>query len=272
METKELPKTGDVKVFFRKIRRYKFLLYILALLFLVFLLPRSGQILSKIDLFNVKQISIQTVKGDVPKNISESKLTDIASVYIGQNYFVFQSEGLRKDLIDKSAFIKEAIISKQFPSSITVEVVQREPFLIAHVDKQSCVLLDASAYTLVFVPESEDENCSGLKKEYSVPTLILNDSKVVFKENEQSSFYVSEDIWKIAKVLSEYGYQVSQLSLNDQVLIVTVNDKRTVTFSLNQSVDTQLERFIAVVGQIQLDDLDFRSLDLRYKRPVLKRK
>jgi cell division septal protein FtsQ len=179
---------------------------------------------------------------------------------------------LTKDLVAGSPIIKEAIVSKQFPNTISVDIVEREPFLITAIDEQSCVLLDAAAFTLHVSMYSEDENCAGMAQRYLVPVLAVEDSKLAFKENEQSSFYTVEDIWRVTKVLNEYGYQLVSLKLADQILTVTVNDRRTLTFSLNQSIDTQLERFIAVVGQIELEDLDFRSLDLRYKRPVLKRK
>jgi cell division septal protein FtsQ len=269
---RELPKQGGIKVFFRRIQRYSFIFYILLILAFVFLLPRSEAILTKIDFLNVKKISVQTVKGEKPEYIDDDKVSEILGGYIGQNYFTFESDSLTKDLVAGSAFIKESIVSKQFPNSIVVDIVEREPFLITAIDEQSCVLLDAAAFTLHLSAYSEDENCSSLAQEYSVPVLAVEDSKLAFKENEQSSFYTVEDIWEITKVLNEYGYQVVSMKLADQILTVTVNDKRTITFSLNQSVDTQLERFIAVVGQIELDNLDFRSLDLRYKRPVLKRK
>jgi hypothetical protein len=51
---------------------------------------------------------------------------------------------------------------------------------------------------------------------------------------------------------------------------VDLNSGQSFSFSMSEDIDTQLERFIAVANKIKSDNLEFKSIDLRFERPVLK--
>ncbi len=264
-EPKPLSKE-KIRIFLRKIGKYRKIFSLILILIFIFSLPLLPQILFRITIFNIDSVKIVDSNGKELKYVSEEQISQFSESILGKNYFTLKTEDIKSDIVKFNPFVKSSIVSKEFPNGIVINVLEREPLLTLNISDERCVILDSEGYTL---QEIEQEDCMETLDIKTVP-LTLADSKVVFKQGEQSTFYLVKDILKVIKVFEEYKIETVSFKIVDDILTVNISSKRAVFISLNQSIDLQLQRFISIANQIITDDMKFKTLDLRYNRPVLK--
>jgi hypothetical protein len=87
-------------------------------------------------------------------------------------------------------------------------------------------------------------------------------------ESERKLIYFNE-ISKVQKVLSEFGYFIIKIDIDNGVAEFTDEEGKVFIFDFSNNLDTQLARMYAVGGKINEDLMKFSRLDLRFKRPVM---
>ena len=87
---------------------------------------------------------------------------------------------------------------------------------------------------------------------------ILADGELIF----------GNEVDEVLKVLDEFGYTTKSLSFDKSVLEITDGDK-TITLEINDEYQEQLSRMYLVLEKVNIEGLDYKSLDLRFERPVM---
>jgi cell division septal protein FtsQ len=232
-------------------QRFKFLKYLI--IFFVFY-----ALLFYTPFFLIKNIEINEVK-----YIDEDALVYDFEALLGENFFLVDLTPSRLDAISKYAFIDNIYTEKLFPNTVIVHVREKEPFAVVSND-QGCFLLDREGFVLL------ESDCAFLKSNYSVKEVVGSDlNNIDFAVNAQSNFYNIEKIFKVVNVLDYYGYNVKTVLIEGQQIEFLLFDETSFFFSFLGDIDVQLKRFIIVKKKIDMEEIAFKSVDMRYQRPVL---
>ncbi len=229
----------------------KHLSYILAILVLAYIFFYS-------PLFTIKEIDINELE-----NIDGNEVVSDFWILKGENFFLTDLTDLRSKAIKDYAFIENIYTEKVFPNRVVINVREKEPFISVE-NEDGCFLLDRSGFVLL------ESGCSNLKSNYSVKEVVGEDlNNIEFVPNSQSSFFKAKEIFMVTNVLDYYDYRVRKVEVENQVAHFYLHDDTEMIFSFSEDIDTQLRRFIVVQNRIDYDNIAFKSLDLRYERPIL---
>jgi hypothetical protein len=88
--------------------------------------------------------------------------------------------------------------------------------------------------------------------------------------NGKQGLLIMESIYKVVKVVNTYGYEIKNILFVDNILEITTKTDKIFKFSMSEDLDLQLERYISVANRVKSDNLEFKSIDFRFERPVLK--
>lgn len=275
-------------------RRKKLLTKVLATIFIFLGFIILLILVTRTTLIDVKTVVVKDVDGGELEYVEkQTVLSVVEERIVGQNLFSVDVKDAQMRIMGSDPFVEAAYIEKNFPNMITINIAERKPFLL--VDSTvNCYLIDAEGFVLIreFEEGAEEESadnqsdaqednhedveqesmdCDDIKSTYPVIVVESNDIKADFPLGEQSTFYEVGKIELFTKVLKDYGYTVSGIEIVDGIYLLHVGDDKIIVFSDSQDEDIQLKRFILVANKINQEGLDFRTLDLRYKRPVLKK-
>ena len=207
---------------------------------------------------------------------TDTKVLNLVDQYIqesvlGKNYFEVNGTELAKDLKEKITYIEEARVEKSIPNKITIFVKTYTPKLTAYLEGNKCVLLSEEGYFLEQVCLDSDEQCC---KEYiKESSMYYFFSKGIDTSNVgggKERLLIMEDISKIVRVTESFNLEIREVTLTENILTVTTTNDKTFTFTFSSDIGTQLNRYYVVMGKISGDNLKFKSLDLRFERPVMK--
>lgn len=194
------------------------------------------------------------------------KSKDIISefeILYGENFFLTDISSLRGEVIKKHPFIERVYTEKIFPNKILINIREKEPAFVVNKEK-GCFLLDRYGFVLL------EEDCNFLKSNYSVKEVFGKDlNNIEFIVNAQSSFYNAKYLYDIISVLEYYGYRVKSIESQNHMATFELHDNRFLVFSFLDDIDIQLKRLIIINKKIQVEEMLFKSIDLRYQRPVL---
>jgi cell division septal protein FtsQ len=236
-------------VFKRILKNLKYLFIIGLLVYVLFYSP----------LFVIREIEINNLS----YTNKEAVLADF-DVLKNRNFFLTDISELREKVIKKYPFVENVFTEKIFPSSVNVEVTEKEPFVLVTND-DGFYMLDREGFVLV---EGEYEY---LRLNYESIDIVGSDlNNIEFHENSPSNFYNVVKIHDVVNVLNHYNYGVKKLNVENQRLDVELQSDSVFVFSLLDDIDVQLKRLIVVLQKIRSENMDFETIDLRYERPVLK--
>ena len=237
--------------------------FIIILIFLITILA---------GVWNIKRYTITDLNGlDIPQNVSILIDKYMEEKLIGKNYFSFSTTSIDKEMLSSLSYIKLVNIEKVVPNKLEVFVELYTPSSTALIRGSECYLLSEDGVVLDTICKEDTVNCC---KNYASKNFIYNfTSSEVDKsnaENGKQKLLIMESIYKVVKVLSTYKYEIKSVSLENKILEITLKTDQTFKFSMSEDLDIQLERFIAVANRVKSDNLEFKSIDFRFERPVLK--
>lgn len=247
---------------------------------LIFLLVVGGLSLL-LGLLDISQIKISNSNGDSFNYLDINKInSSVEEKVIGIKLPQLSIADTKSLVVESSPFVKSVYIEKVFPDKVDIRIEERVPFLIVKTT-ELCAVLDPDnvVVELSEVPEGSEESdsetsdpffdCEEIESKYHLTTLFSKEIKADFVLGEESTFYDAEKILVMKRSIESQKYEIKKITLEDSLYIVTVEPNRSLIFSAQQSIDLQLKRFLLVAEQIEQDQIDFLSLDLRYERPVL---
>jgi cell division septal protein FtsQ len=225
-----------------------------------------------IGIWNIKKYTLTDLQGlDIPTNVSTLIDKYMEEKLVGRNYFSFSTTSFEKDMLKSVPYIKEVNIEKVIPNKLEVFVDLYRPASTALIRDSECYLLSGEGIVLDTICKEDTVNCC---KNYSTDhSLYLFTSAEVDSstmENGKQELIIIESIYKVVKVINTYGYEIKGITFVSNILEITTKTDQSFKFSMAEDLDLQLERYISVANKVKSDNLEFKSIDFRFERPVLK--
>lgn len=167
----------------------------------------------------------------------------------------------------KEPFANSLVITKIFPDTLLIYIEEKKPFISLDIENKKCIVLTSSAFVLDIV----EEGCGETLEKYSSILVSSDDPKLNFEMNTPSTYYQVNDISKITKVLNEHGFGIESFNIKEGIVTVSVKGKKKIILSLNQNLEKQLTRLVAILPQIEKNRIKYSTIDVRYNRPVVKK-
>lgn len=216
------------------------------------------------SLFNLKNISVYPIGKESFTNIQEAKANTLAQEYNDKKFFSVSTLEIQKRVYEISPYVDIVFVSKEFPNSLSILIGEKSPFIYLQISKESCVILDEDSFVL--------DNIKGICPKPNVIGVIqvnLDNSKIEFITRTVSNYNQLFIIKDTIKVLNEYGIPVLSVSISEDIVKYKSINKKEYIFSQNQSNEDQLARLVAVVTELEKKNYNYKTIDLRFKRPVL---
>lgn len=93
------------------------------------------------EITTTERLAIETIEVTGANRVSEDDVYDLAGIEEGDNIFSFRA-GDVAERIERNPWIKEAYISRSLPSTVAIEVTEREPLVLIKLD--SLYVMDTS--------------------------------------------------------------------------------------------------------------------------------
>lgn len=225
-----------------------------------------------LGIWNIKKYEIYDISGiEVPGNIVNETSRHIDENSLGENFFLLSPSELNKELVSKISYIKSADVKKSLPNKLEIFVEIYQPELLSVLNGDQCYVLSSEGIMLERVCEGESTDCCMSYIETNGLYLLTSSSVDISKlENGKEKLLVMESISMVTKITESLGYGIKSVTLSGDILELKTTDDKILRFSMGEDLDTQLERLVIVAGKIKSDKIKFKSLDVRFERPVIK--
>ena len=225
-----------------------------------------------VGIWNIKKYEIYDISGaEIPPNILNDISKYIEENSVGENFFLLSPSELNNQLVSNISYIKNVDVKKSLPNKLEIFVEIYQPELLSVLNGGQCYVLSTEGIMLERVCEGETRDCCMGYIETNKLYLLTSSSVDISKlENGKEKLLVMESISKVTKVTKSLGYNIKSVTLSGDILELQTIDGKILRFSLGEDLDTQLERLVIVAGKIKSDKIKFKSLDVRFERPVIK--
>lgn len=255
-----------------KLLRFKPITFIKKYIF-VFLFILFAILSTVFGLWNIRKYQVTNISGeDIDINVETLIESYIQQNVLGKNYFLLSAKSIEDDMVSKISYLEDISITKILPNNFDLIVHIYKPELVAILKEGKCYLLCEDGYVLEHLCVDAEEGCcksyTEMNQLYTLTASMFDISKL---ENGKEKLLYMDNISKVIKTIKSVGYGISGISVTEELLDIKTSENRLLRFSFNQDLDIQLSRFIVVVGKIKSDNMTFKSLDLRFERPVMKK-
>jgi len=197
------------------------------------------------------------------KYVDKGKLEEGFNNIYGNNIFSLKPNDVVFELKNSSGFIKSVYVDKVIPSKLVLEIQEYEPKYVFYFSN-SCNLYSSDGERLMSLCEDCVSECKQMSLDWDVIYITSSD---LLDEGERFIYY--SEIADILTLLSEFGYDIYDISIEKGVVVLS-NEQHFFVFDITRDLEVQLSRFYLVGEKINHDNVEFKSLDLRFERPVLK--
>jgi len=267
MEMEKQPKNFKLE----KVSRFKPVAFVRRNLFVTIIILLIV-ITNLVGVWNIKKYEIYDVSGsEIPLNIVNDISKYIDENSVGDNFFLLSPSELNTQLVSNISYIKSANVQKSLPNKLEIFVETYKPELLSVLNEDQCYVLSNEGIMLERVCEGETKDCCMKYIETNKLYLLTSSSVDISKlENGKEKLLVMDSISKVTKITYSLGYAIEGVTLSGDILELRLTDKRILRFSMGEDLDVQLERLVIVAGKIKSDKIKFKSLDVRFERPVIK--
>ncbi|MFC1668148.1 cell division protein FtsQ/DivIB [Chlamydiota bacterium] len=239
---------GKKRLFSRFKHIFIFLSSITAGIFLFFTIQ---SILITDSFFAIKHIIILNNHFTTAKDISLA-----SKIKKGENLFSVNLTKAKEN-VEKLYLVKEAILKRQLPNTISIKIIERYPIAkIIHkkhpylVDEEGVVIFKNSPFKMSSLPEIISNNTIGLVLGQKISShIICNalDSINIYNESQLKNLFI------LSKVLIKDPHTITFVT----------QDKTTITIGNEQFID-RFTKLLAIYKDNKKKDLRITSIDLRY--------
>lgn len=208
----------------------------------------------KYSVFNISGTEIEGANTYVSKTDLEELIK--ARSY-GANLITFNTQKLRKTLLNDFQGAREISVSKKYPSSLKIKVWEREPRALVYGNDQSKLyLVDSEGYVLGRVSE----------KTTNLPKIFYDGEIAVgfFLNKELMSVYFelinAADIEKIS---------ASSVSIYSEYLVMYVEDSIEVLIGKSKDKSESIRILSNLLEQLKTEGKSAKRVDLRYDKVVV---
>mgnify|MGYP001056634375 CR=1 FL=1 len=252
MSLTKLPNNrSDVKIsFYKKLCRKKWFKIARPIL-ITLLIVLVIYILTIIGVFKIKKI-------EITKNlVYVGNLEQVTDKYKGQGYFNLDLKKLEEDILVYSPYIKSVSTEKIFPNKIRIKSEEYIPMSYLEY-KDTCYIFSQEG--IILEENTEYEVCeldSGIKLESEQN--IVADNKLIF----------DTELYEVTKILEEFNIYIANVNFEKNKLELSDGEK-TITLEINQEYESQLSKLYLVLEKVNIESIQFKSIDFRFNRPVMK--
>lgn len=240
-------KRFSVVIFLRRI--YLILIFII-LLFLSFLL----------GLWNIKRFEYANSS---LSNISTEEIDSYIEGFKGKNIFSVSPKEVEEAIYNGSGYVKKVYVKKIVPSKLLITIEEYEPYFIGY-SSDTCLLFSKEGIKV----DKLCEECEDICFEQGDESLVRILSDQALEANDRLLFY--NEFHNILLLLEEFGYEISMIEIEDGVVTVYDIKEHFFVFDITYNLDVQLARWYLVAKKIVSDMIEFKSIDMRFERPVMK--
>lgn len=182
----------------------------------------------------------------------------------GMNIFLVSVNDVQSTLKEGNGFVKFVTVEKKIPFTLKVSIEEYNPkFLTYSSDK--CVLFSEEGDRIKELCTGCSDECTKYLDRY--PAIHLISSSAL---ESSSRLIYSTEFSNILSILSLFGFSIDSISINDGISTFTSSDGHIFLFDLSDDLNIQLNRMYIVGKKINSESIEFKSLDLRFDRPVMK--
>lgn len=214
-------------------------------------------------IWNVKNMDIDLKKGSY---IKEEDIYLSLKDVLGSNIFFVPPEDVKKAVTSKQGFVKDVVVEKKIPNTLRLVVKEYVPKYVGYYQSK-CVLFSEEGVNIKEICKDCESSC---KEESSIYSPVYISSDAILENNMKLIF--SSELEGISNVLNEYGYFMSSVDIKSGITSIECDDGHSFVFDITDDLDIQLGRMFLVGQKINNESMDFKSLDLRFERPVMKLK
>lgn len=245
---------------FNRFLRFPFIV-VLRKYILLFILPLLFFLTNLVGLWNIRNIDIHLKNESYLKE--EEVLLSLDSV-LGENIFLVSPGEIESLVMKSSGFVNDVYVEKNIPFTLKIDVKEYTPRYVGYYSDK-CVLFSEEGQLILEVCKDCENSCVQDSSEYS-PIYISSDAML---ENNKRLIF-SNEIERIGEVLKKFGFFVSTISIDNGTTFVGSDDGHTFIFDITDDLDIQLGRLYLIGQKINSESMEFKSLDLRFDRPVMK--
>lgn len=196
------------------------------------------------------------------KNIKVSELDKYLSKYKGRNIFTLRIKDIEDTLFNSNGYVRDIYIKKVLPSRLDITIYELTPLYMGYSSDRCLLFAD------------NGEVISEVCKECELECVVEDEGMIMIKSDSilesNNGFIYFEEIDSIQRVLSEYGYYILDISINDGIVVLKDREGHTFTFDITYELEVQLARAYVVCQKIDSDMIKFNTLDLRFERPIMR--
>lgn len=246
----------------------KFLFLIFGFLILLIFL-----VIFKTGIFLIKDVEINFSN----TACVDSKLIEPYVKLNGQNFFFFDFQKLKKDIVNKFICVKDVNITRFFPSKVRIDVLGRDQFVTLVDFKKEQATPSALLENLatpsaqadqadIFIVDKEGVVFSSELNE-SLPKIYLYQKNLSLGQRLEKGLITN--CLKILDKIKTLGIEVREsVVYSDKYLFITSTPK--IIFNLNNDIDAQLASLQLILGKAKIDSEQLDFVDLRFEKAVVK--
>jgi cell division protein FtsQ len=252
MSPTKLPNNkSEVKIsFYKKLCRKKWFKIARPIL-ITLLIILVIYILTIIGVFKIKNIEV------VKNLVYVGNLEQITDNYKGQGYFSLDLNKLEEDIVTYSPYIKSVSTEKIFPNKVRIKAEEYIP--ISYLEyKDICYIFSEEG--IILEKNEEYETCeleSGIELESQQN--IIAEKRLIF----------DSELYEVSKILEEFDIYITNVVFDKNRLELSDGEK-SITLEINQEYENQLSKLYLVLEKVNIESIQFKSVDLRFNRPVMK--
>ncbi len=268
MQSKEIKKKN---YFIEKISRFRPIAFVLKNKY-VFILLTLFFFSYFLGFWNIKKYELVSEEISIPTVLQKDIDLYIKKEILGKNFFSFSSSQIERNIYLKFNYIKKINVEKSVPNRISVSLEVYEKEYVAYLGDKSCYLLSSDGYMLEnLCKEDVMSCCDKYSTDNSIKYFVASTLNLSQDSNGRYRLLVIDNVSKLVSVFEYLSLEISDMSLEDNLLNVKTQNDKLFVFDFHDDLNLQLQRLLAIIGKVQGDDMEFKIIDLRFERPVLKK-
>ena len=204
-------------------------------------------------LFKVKRVEVTGI-------LKDQKILGLTA-YEGDNLILLSDREVSRDLKQKNPSVKGVVIEKRYPSTLKIRISLYRPSVELAVNVGYFIL-------------AEDGRILGKSKALKGSQPLLNYyQKLNYFSYGAGNFIEFKDIQDaiyFVKVLENIGYKVDDVDINNRDILLCNIGEKEVIFTSEKDRALQQYEVSQILKQFKIEGKDFRSIDLRFEKPVVK--
>jgi hypothetical protein len=199
-------------------------------------------------------------------NISKEQIDSYVESFLGNNIFLIDPSDIENEIKKGNGYISKVYAKKILPNKIGISFTEYEVRYTGY-SSDVCHFFSKEGIRL----EELCKECESECMEYatSIESVYISSESVLESGN---LLIYREEFEKISKLLSQFGYDINDINIVKGISTITDTKDHTFIFDISNDLDIQLSRMYLVGEKINEQEINFKSLDLRFERPVMKLK